>query len=248
MMAVMQNPDGIPYLLHMNKKSIDCLTCSSRCHSIFSDIGKGHLEIINGQKGHRLHKKGEPIFYEGNPVFGIYVVHKGKVKITQLGSNGNELIVALASTGEVLGYQQLLSHSHYDCTAIPLVDSSICFIPADEIFRLIEEDSNFAKTLLKKTSADLQHMTLRLTDSNQKSVRQRMASTLLKLHSIFGFRSDSIILDIELSREEMANIALTTPESCMRVLSAFKKEGIIEVDKREIGLLKISYLEKIAQN
>ena len=85
-----------------------------------------------------------------------------------------------------------------------------------------------------------------IVDMAQKTVKQRLAETLLNLHKKFGIKENGS-LDIYLSREDIANIIGTATESAIRLLSGFKKEKLISFHGKEIEILDSKNLEKIAQ-
>jgi len=85
-----------------------------------------------------------------------------------------------------------------------------------------------------------------IVDMAQKTVKQRLAEMLLNLHEKFGNNIDDI-LNIHLSREDIANIIGTATESAIRLLSEFKREEIISLKGKNISLINIPKLKKIAQ-
>ncbi|MOA49829.1 cAMP receptor protein [compost metagenome] len=81
----------------------------------------------------------------------------------------------------------------------------------------------------------------------QKTVKQRLAETLLHLHDEFGEDADKT-LKVQLTREELAGIIGTATESCIRLLSDFNKLGLIELVGKKIMLKDVRALKKLADN
>jgi CRP-like cAMP-binding protein len=79
----------------------------------------------------------------------------------------------------------------------------------------------------------------------QKTVKERLAETLLYLLNTFGKNNDNT-LKIQLSREELASMIGTATESCIRLLSDFNKLGLVELSGKKIILKDINGLKKIA--
>ena len=84
-----------------------------------------------------------------------------------------------------------------------------------------------------------------ITDIAQKSVRERLAEVLIILKNTFKLDNDNI-LQILLTREELANIIGTATESVIRLLSEFKDDKLIELNGRKIKIINLKGLMKIA--
>jgi CRP/FNR family transcriptional regulator len=186
------------------------------------------------------------IFREGGKPSGIFCMNTGKVKITKMGDEGKEQIVRLARPGDILGYRSLISGEAYSGSAAALEDASICFIPRSTIIALIESSHNFSFELLKLLSHDLKEAEEKMTNLAQKPVRERLAEALLFIKETYGFTEDQQTINVNLTREDMANVVGTATETTIRLLSDFKSEGIIELNGRKIKLLDVARLLRIA--
>ena len=94
----------------MKKKiELNCHSCAGRKKGVFCDLHGEALQDLDDQKNSNMYKKGQNLFLEGNPPFGLYCVHNGKIKITKMGSDGKETIVRLAGAGDLLGHRSLFS-------------------------------------------------------------------------------------------------------------------------------------------
>ena len=74
-----------------------------------------------------------------------------------------------------------------------------------------------------------------------------MKQALLFLHDSYGLAKDGVTLDCSLSREDLANISNMTTSNCIRTLSAFVSEGLIETNVRKIKILNEEEIKKIAE-
>lgn len=120
----------------------------------------------------------------------------------------------------------------------------ICFIPKDEIIRDLEKNNNFTMSVLKDMANSLKTADNLIVDMAQKTVKQRLAETLLHLETKFGINADNNI-NIQLSREDIANIIGTATESAIRLLSDLKKKNVIEFKGKNIKILDKIALEKM---
>ena len=232
----------------MSKKNLqpECQQCQARFKSVFCDLNEEEVSSINTSKGCNTYQKGQVIFYEGAFPHGLFCVNNGKIKIAKSGDEGKEQIVRLAKEGDILGYRALLSGEKYSCSATAIDDTSICFIPKQTFFSLIEKNANLSKEMLKLLSHDLKIAEHKITDLAQKPVRERLAEALLFIKETYGFEKDTTTLNAVLTREEIANIVGTATETAIRLLSEFKQDKIIELNGKKITILNLPLLIKTA--
>ena len=100
--------------------------------------------------------------------------------------------------------------------------------------------------MMKLLSDELHKAEIKLTHLAQKPIRERLAETLLFIKETYGFEADGETLSVRLSREEIANLVGTATESTIRLLSEFKKDGMIELDGKKIKILKHKELVRTA--
>ena len=95
---------------------------------------------------------------------------------------------------------------------------------------------------MKLLTDDLKNAEIKISDLAQKPVRERVAETLLTLKKKYGVESDGVTLNVILSREELANLVGTATESLIRILSEFKKEGLLELEQKKIKIVDEEHL------
>jgi CRP-like cAMP-binding protein len=223
--------------------SMSCLTCASRSNSLFSDVCADDLHELSVGKTCVTYKKGQTLFYEGTRPMGIFCINGGKVKVYKMGSQGREQIISLAKPGDFLGYRALLSEEFYSASATVLEDAAICFIPKSNFLHLLGTNPAFFTKLMKSVCHELGVMEEKIANLAQKSVRERLATTLLMLKETYGMEGgESTLIDIALSREDLANIVGTATETVIRLLSEFKSSGFISFDGKKIKILEAKML------
>lgn len=210
-----------------------CTLCKN-VHSIISCLGIHERETIDSKKDDFIYKKGEVIFKEGNYAHNIYCIHSGKLKLSKLGKDGKEQIVRFAKAGDIIGYRSLLSNDPYHANAIVMEDSEICIIPKATFQKLIEENYKLSLNMIQLLSKDLKSAEQHLIDVAQKSVRERIAESLVLLINLFGYKEDKKTIDLGITRSEIADLAGTTTETTIRTLSQFSNENIIELEGKKI--------------
>jgi len=211
------------------------------------------IEIIDFTDSERIsrdrivsfYNKGTYIYHEGNRIGGCYVLMNGIIKIFKTGIDGKEQIIRFAKPFDLIGFRSVLSGELACTTAKTLEDSTLCYINQESLFYLVKNNGNFSLELLQLACRELGEANAYITDIAQKTVRERLAEIIVHLKNEFGVDKDNI-LQISLTREELANIVGTATESVIRLLSEFKSDKLIEIEGRKIKLLNFNALVKVA--
>lgn len=221
-----------------------CEQCIIKQFNSLKNLTKEELIRISACRTSRTVKKGEIIFEEGVMLNGVFCVREGIGKLTKLSANGKDQTVTLIVKGELLGQRSIISGERTNLRATALNDMELCFIPKDEIMRALRENSEFTLDILKRMAIDLKEADNVIVNMAQKSVKQRLAEVLISIHKSFGTNADGT-LSILLSREDFASIVGTATESAIRVLSQFKKEGLISTIGRQIKIENLNGLKRV---
>jgi CRP-like cAMP-binding protein len=222
-----------------------CEQCIVRELSSLKALNKGELLRLAECKTSSFIKKGDPVFEEGDVVNGIYCITAGVCKLSKLSANGKDQIVKLVKAGELLGQRSMISDEPANLSAVALEDMEVCFIPKGEVLNFFDTNNQFSMNLMKTICGDLKETSDHLVSISQKTVKERLAETLIYLQETFGKNEDNS-LRIQLSREEMAGMIGTATESCIRLLSDFNKLGLIELNGKKIVIKDLGKLKRIA--
>jgi CRP-like cAMP-binding protein len=222
-----------------------CEQCIVREFSAIKALNKDELLKIADCKTSYTVKKGETVFDEGDALNGIYCIKDGICKLSKLSDNGKDQIVKLVKKGELLGQRSLISEESTNLSAVAVEDMQVCFIPKQEILQFFNENNQFSLNMMKSVCGDLKDADDNMVNLAQKTVKQRLAETLLKLESDFGIHEDGS-LKIQLSREELAGMIGTATESCIRLLSELNKSGYIALTGKKITIIDKNKLKRFA--
>jgi CRP-like cAMP-binding protein len=223
-----------------------CEQCIVREFSSLKALNKEELLKMAECKTSYTIKKGEPIFEEGESVNGIFCVKDGVCKLSKLSANGKDQIVKLVKSGELLGQRSLISEEPTNLSAVALEDMEVCFIPKTEIMNFFNQNNQFSMNVMRNICGDLKEADDHMVSMAQKSVKERLAETLLYLEDTFGKNSDGS-LHIQLSREELAGMIGTATESCIRLLSELNKSGLVDLSGKKITILDRNKLKRMAE-
>lgn len=194
------------------------------------------LKNLSVDRNSRLFKKKETIYSEGNYPNAIYFLVKGKVKTYKIHEGGKELITGLHKEGDFFGYPAMLEEGEYKDSATALEDSEICTIPKDDFFNLVYKSADVSRRFIKMLSDNLVEKEEQLIKLAYNSVRKRVAEALVTLSNRYGGQASSKF-SMNISREDLANLAGTATETTIRTLSDFKDEGLVDVKGGTITVL-----------
>ena len=227
-------------MLVKSYKHITCSTCLAKSNSLINKLNETEQAELEESRGCSYYKKQDALFVEGSYPRGVFCLNHGKVKVFARGDEGKEQIIHIAKPGEIIGFRAMLSGDPYRVSAETLEECAVCFIAKDDFFKMIDTNSEFRNEIIKGLSKELGERAVSITDMAQKSVRERMAASLLQLQDIYG--EDPI----NLSREDLANFVGTATETLIRFLKEFKEEGLIEIQTRKVFILNSAKLHQLS--
>lgn len=224
-----------------------CEQCIIRQFNSLKSLTKDELIRISGCKTSKSIKKGEALFEEGEHINGVFCIKSGVCKVSKMSANGRDQIISLIQKGDILGERSLINNEASNLKATAINDMEVCFIPKEEILKDLQNNAKFSMDMLKKMASTIKSADDVIVDMAQKTVKQRLASTLLHLEAKFHNNQQQKSVDINLSREDIANIIGTATESAIRLLSEFKKKKLIDLKGKEIFIIDTKGLEQVAQ-
>ncbi len=213
-------------------------------YNVLNDEDKEFL-LSNHKVKH--YAKNEKIYGEGEKPKGLLCLGSGKVKVYKDGIGGREQIVRMVAAPNFIGYRALFAEDVHIASAVAIEDCVIFHIPGNVIFKLMGSNSKVCRNLLKSFAVELGFTRYRTVSLTQKHIRGRLAESLLFLREIYGFKDDGVTLDIQLSREDIANFSNMTTSNAIRTLSTFVNEKVIAVDGRTIKIVDQAKLERISK-
>ncbi len=206
-----------------------------------------YLSLLQEKAVLHPYKKKQTVYYEGHPALGVYCVHSGRIKVYKIGSNGKAHILFIANRGDFLGIECIFGGEDFTSSGEMLEDGVVAFIDRQKFFELTHENPPFVLDLTDNLAKRV-----RLADEERVSlaegtVREKMARALILLARAHGtFVKEGLLIDLKLSREDLANLIGTAVGTVLRLLKEFKEEQAILLDKKRILIQKREYLEKVA--
>ncbi len=214
---------------------------------IESARGTGSLKDITMDRKPRHLARKEMIFHEGDELRSVLFINSGKVRTFKMNNDGKEFVTGLYTTGDFLGYMSVLEGSRVSESAESLEDCELVSIPREDLLALLYKDRDVSIRFIKMLTKEVKENEIRLLDLAYASVRQRVAQALLRVRGTFGNDADQG-LGVRISREDLATIVGTATESLIRALSDLKEDRLIELHGRDIRVIDVQGLERLARN
>lgn len=186
----------------------------------------------------KTYKKGSYLYMAEERPKGLFFVYHGLVGLSRTSEDGKEHLFRIFGKGLCLGHRALVGEEPYHASAKVLEDSMIGFVEADAVYKLLHENSEFARQMLKKLAKELRMAELRLAGSTNKQVSERVAEALIYLVADFPQH--------RWTRNEIADYCGTTAPTVIRTLAQFEDQGFIAQQGREIRILNRRALEDFA--
>ena len=223
-----------------------CATCSM--HQLCLPMGldtadMDRLDQIIGRR--RKIVRGATLFRIGDPFVSLYAIRLGHFKTYQINPNGEEQVTGFQMGGELLGMDAISADRHH-CNAVALEDSEVCEIPFSSLQQLLADMPTLLRHFHRMMSQEItREQGVMLLLGNMQAT-QRFAAFIVNLASRYEARGySSTKFQLRMSREEIGNYLGLTIESISRLLSKFKKSGLLKVSNREIELLNPARLKAI---
>lgn len=217
-------PEIAPY----SPQAQACLNCGVRQTALFGVLGEGDLVRIHHRISDRRLQAGERLYGAHEPGQVLYTLRRGVMRFERHNDRGERRIVRLAGPSDLIGLEVLLGQ-RYAADAVACTEVELCGIPKVLIDELQQRHANLTRDLMKRWQRALDDADEWLTELGSGPARHRMLRLLLKL-SEFGDAGARVWMP---TRQEMGTMLDMTVETASRLVSAFRREGLIEpVDAR----------------
>ncbi len=195
---------------------------------LFKNLSDDELAELDSHLAAASHKKKEMIFAEGEPPEWFYIVASGKVKITKTSQDGKEIILEVISPNDIFGGVAVLRNFPYPASAVAMEDTEALKISRKNLLRLVDRFPNLMYCIAMQLGDRMKSSHDSLKNIALERVEARIAALLLKLASKVGIESkEGLLIDMRLTKQDVADMVGTTVETSIRTFSRFKKEGLL---------------------
>lgn len=227
-------------LERMKDNQAHCGSCSNERCFIKKHLHLPKMQSYIEKKHSFICKKGQQFIIEGAPIQGLYFVQQGKVKTVKTGINGREQIVRFTKSGDTVGFRGFGTRMRYLIGAYALEDTVLCNFSNEVMMDILKNVPEFTYDMMLFYAEELNKSENNIRKIAHMNVRERVIDSLLYIHRKFGQPKD--LIELDLSRREIADFAGTTEEQVTRVISSLKRESLIKTEGKKIGIAQIQKL------
>jgi CRP/FNR family transcriptional regulator len=215
-----------------------CLLCRQSIHS--------WLPALEANRQCMHFKKGAVIFEEGQQVNGMFFIEKGVVKVHKHWQDEKELILRIASDGDIVGHRGLGNNTIYPVSGTALEATDICFVTLDFFNDTLKVNHEFLYNLMMFFAAELKESEKRMRNLAHMTVKGRISNAILFLLQKFG--ATKAQLNMMLSRQDFAAYVGASYETVFRMLNELAEEGVIKLSGKEITILSENKLKEYCKD
>jgi len=195
----------------------------------------------------RDYARGDEIFGEGDVAEAFYVALRGRVKVVKSTPTGKEVLLEIFGPGDPLGAVVAYEGKPFPATARAMEPTRCVVTPRGTFFRLLAEHPSLVRGLLSGLTMRLIELTNRLAAVSGARVEERIARLILqKLDELGRPERGGEFLPLALTRQELADLAGTTIETAIRVMSRWSKSGWVETEEEGFLVHDREALERLA--
>ena len=227
-----------------------CLTCKMRADRIFCDLNTAALQAFETIKYATAYPKGAVLFVEGQSPRGIFVLCKGRVKLSICATDGKTLILKIAEPGEVLGLSATVSGKPYELTAETIDPCQVNFVKREDFLRFLRDHSDACFKVAEQLSDKYNNACHEVRSLGlSHSAGEKLAKLLLEWSSRNG---ESVKVEprlkLALTHEEIAQMIGTSRETVTRLFADLKKRQIVQSKGSTLVIRNKAALKALATN
>ena len=217
--------------------------------ALLSSLSEAELQQLAARTVRKLYSAGEWLFSEGEPCNGMHIVARGKVRIFKTSVGGREQVLAVEGPGGSVAELPVFDGGPYPASVVALEDTEIAFIARRDFQDYCIEHPEVALKVLAVVGSRLRRLVGIIEELSFTTIRQRLASTLLKLAQTQGAKTErGIEFRLPGSHQELANQLGTVRELISRNLMRLQAEGLLDVDAREVVVKDMAGLAALLES
>jgi len=197
--------------------------------ALFQGLSEEALVRIMDDSYERAFSKDEYLFFQDDPANEFCICIEGRIKLTQLTPEGNQVIMHYPGPGEVFGLIAVLRGIRFPVTAQAVEDSRVLAWKDTVMTDWMRREPQIAINSIRILSGFIENFQNRITELSTERVERRIARTLLRLAQQAGHKDENgIRIDMHLSRQDIAEMAGTTLYTVSRTLRKWETQGFLD--------------------
>jgi|TARA_R110002012_G_scaffold147947_2_gene306581 CRP/FNR family transcriptional regulator, nitrogen oxide reductase regulator len=216
--------------------------------ALFEKMSDESLDKILTHSLSRRVPPGEAVFEQGAAATHFFLLLHGRLKVTQVTADGQQIIVRVVHPGDLFGFARALQRSDYPGTAIAAVDSVALSWPTQMWPDFIDHHPRLAVSAMQTIGQRLEEAHTRIREMSTEEVERRVAHAVLRLAKQAGrAEANGIRIDFPITRQDIAEMTGTTLHTVSRILSAWEGRGIVEGGRQKLLVRDLEALSVVAE-
>jgi len=216
---------------------------------LFSALPERDWATVADLLGERCFDKDEYIFFEGDPPEALYIVWAGRVKLLRHSREGRDVVLDVIGPNRLIGETAVFEGAPYEFTAQAMEPTALISIARQDFLTLLCRFPRLSLAVIAELGRRLRSATDLVHSLAVERVERRIARVLLKLANASGKPSDcGVLINMTLTRQDVADMAGTTVETAIRIMSRWRREGIIATKRGRVMILDKDRLQAVAED
>ena len=232
--------------------TIDCvdhdkcsICCCGRTPELFKKLSPSGLAELHAERKDIHFKAGEIIFKQGTVLTHFACFREGMAKVYFERPEGSNILINILGAGRFNGSMGFFTDNLHHMTVQALTDVSLCLISCKDMETALENNAKMALELIAQKNESIINLTNKLANLTYKSMSGRVADVILYLKNQIY---ESSTFTLNLSRQDLADLAAMTKESFIRSLKELKDSGVIKINRNYVEIVDLKALTKISNN
>jgi CRP-like cAMP-binding protein len=214
--------------------------------SLFSNLSPEELRLLAAHAVRKRFAQGDLLFSEGDACRGLHIIVSGKLRIFKSSASGREQVLALEGPGGSVAELPVFDGGSYPASVSAVEDSQILFISRGDFRSFCLAHPEVALKMLAVVGARLRRLVGIIEELSFTTVRQRLASVLVRLAQTSGQKGErGIEIQLPGTHQDLAHELGTVRELVSRNLMRLQAEGLIQVEARNIAILDLAGLTAV---
>lgn len=216
---------------------------------LFAAMNDAQLDQMTAQASTRRISQGEAVFEQSDQAQAFYLLLDGRLKVTQVTRDGQQIIVRVVHPGDLFGFTRALGRSDYPGTATAAVDSFVAAWPTTSWDGFVEDNPHLAMNAIRTIGQRLDEAHTRIREMSTEEAERRVAHAVLRLVEQAGRRDETgLRIDFPISRRDIAEMTGTTLYTVSRILSTWETQGLVEGGRQKLLVRDRAKLSRLAEN
>ena len=203
--------------------------------------------IVEQDLRYKQFEKGEFLSHDGEAPAYVMCVVSGTIKKYLMDASGHEFIVRIFKAGDIFGYTGILNNSNTIGFAQALEKVEVCCLPHNTFLNIFESEISVCNYFIKRLSYELDIAWRQIESLALFDVKKRICLLLLRLHAKFG-DATTWVINVELSRDDLAKLVGIARESFSRSIRELENEKIVSFVGKKIQIINLGLLTKYGQS